>query len=157
MLKGIDHRLNADVLHALRAMGHGDLLVLSDRNFPADSVSSSTRVGRPLLMEGLSSSEAIAAILSVFPLDTFVDDYAMSMEVVDQPASRPLVQQEVDSCIAKMDGRPQPTRHVERFAFYEMAKTSYAIIQTGELRHFGCFILRKGVISPNNVTEIKPH
>ncbi len=30
MLKNIDPALNADVLHALRAMGHGDTLVISD-------------------------------------------------------------------------------------------------------------------------------
>ena len=43
MLKGIDHRLNADVLACLRAMGHGDVLILSDTNFPSDSVGSGDR------------------------------------------------------------------------------------------------------------------
>lgn len=156
MLKNIDHRLNADVLHTLRAMGHGDLLVLSDRNFPASSVSTSTTLGKPLSMENMSSAEAVAAILSVFPLDTFVDDYAMSMEVVDQPGDRPAVQKEVDDCIAKFDGRTQPTQHVERFKFYDLARTSYAIIETGELRHFGCFIFRKGVISPTDAVVVSP-
>ena len=38
MLKGIDNRLNADVLRVLRAAGHGDTIIISDTNFPADQV-----------------------------------------------------------------------------------------------------------------------
>ncbi|RPE63327.1 L-fucose mutarotase [Pacificibacter maritimus] len=156
MLKGIDHRLNADLLQALRAMGHGDLIVLCDRNFPAQSVAQDTVLKRPLMLENLSSAEATSVILSVLPLDTFVDDYAMSMEVVGDPTGRPDVQREVDSCIAKFDGRSEPTRQVERFKFYDLAKTAYAIVQTGETRFFGCFIFRKGVIRPEDVIETKP-
>ena len=73
MLKGIDPRLNADVLYALRAMGHGDYLVLSDTNFPSDSVAKETKLRRLLRMDNLTSAEAAEAILSVMPLDTFID------------------------------------------------------------------------------------
>ncbi|CUH79244.1 L-fucose mutarotase [Tritonibacter multivorans] len=156
MLKGIDHRLNAEVLAALRAAGHGDLIVLCDRNFPAATVAATTQIGRPLLMENLTSAEAAAAILSVMPLDTFVDDYAMSMEVVGDAGQRPPVQQEVDACIAKYDGRDRPTLQIERFAFYELAKSAFAIIQTGETRFFGCFVLRKGVVPPEEVVQVTP-
>ena len=156
MLKGIDHRLNADVLCALRAAGHGDLIVLCDRNFPAETVAASTQLGRPLLMENLTSAEATAAILSVFPLDTFVDDYALSMQVVGDRGARPVVQQEVDACLAKFDGRRIPTQQVERFAFYDFAKTAFAVIQTGETRFYGCFMFRKGVIPPEEVTAVSP-
>lgn len=149
MLKGIDPRLNSDVLGCLRAMGHGDVLVISDTNFPADSVARETVRGELLRMENLTCAEAIGSILSVLPLDTFVDDFAMRMEVVDAPADLPPVQAEVQEKINLAEGKPRPMIGVERFKFYDMARQSYAVIQTGERRFYGCFALRKGVIGPD--------
>ena len=149
MLKGLDPQLNADVLHCLRAMGHGDALVISDTNFPADSVARETVVGKLLRMENLTCAEAIGSILSVLPLDTFVEDFAMRMEVVDQPDELPDVQLEVQAQIDQAEGRHRPMVSVERFAFYDLARKSYAVIQTGERRFYGCFVLRKGVIGPD--------
>ena len=148
MLKGIDPRLNADVLYALRAMGHGDVLIISDTNFPADSIARETVLGELLRMENLTAAEAVQAILSVYPLDTFVDDFAGRMEVVDDPAAVPEVQAEVQAEIDIAEGRSRPMIGIERFAFYDMARDSYAVIQTGERRFYGCFMLRKGVIPP---------
>ncbi|MCU0827436.1 MAG: ribose ABC transporter [Tabrizicola sp.] len=147
MLKGIDHRLNADVLCVLRAMGHGDVLVLADLNFPSYSVSRSTVTARVLRMENLTSAQAAQAILSVMPLDTFVEDFAMRMEVVGDPAQIPAVQAEVADEIARAERRPRPMVPVERFAFYDLARRAYAVIQTGERRFYGCFMFRKGVIA----------
>ena len=76
MLKGIDPRLNADVLHVLRMMGHGDVLIIADTNFPSDSVARATVYGNLLRMDNLTAAEAVEAVLSVMPLDTFVDDFA---------------------------------------------------------------------------------
>ncbi len=149
MLKGIDNRLNADVLHTLRAMGHGDTLVLADTNFPADSIAAQTRVGTLLRMENLTAGQVAQAVLSVLPLDTFVDDFAARMEIVGDPATVPPVQTEVQAAIDAAEGRPRPMISVERFAFYEQAKQAYAVIQTGERRFYGCFIFRKGVIGPD--------
>jgi L-fucose mutarotase len=149
MLKGIDNRLNADVLHALRAMGHGDVLIVSDTNFPSESVARATVLGRLLRMENLSSAEAMRAILSVLPLDTFVDDFAGRMEVVGAPHDIPPVQAEVQAEIDRAEGRPRPMVGIERFAFYDIARRAYAVIQTGERRFYGCFMLRKGVIAPD--------
>jgi len=148
MLKGIDPRLNADVLHCLRAMGHGDTLVLSDTNFPSESVARETTLGTLLRMENLTSAEAAAAILSVMPLDTFVDDFAARMEIVGSPDEVPPVQAEVQGVIDAAEGRPRAMVSVERFAFYDAAKEAFAVIQTGERRFYGCFIFRKGVIGP---------
>jgi len=89
MLKNIDHRLNADVLATLRAMGHGDTIVLVDRNFPSQSTALETTLGMPLLMENLSAAEVTKIILSVMPVDNFVDDYALAMEVVGDANSTP--------------------------------------------------------------------
>lgn len=149
MLKGLDHRLTADVLSVLRAMGHGDVLILSDTNFPADSVARATVTGKLLRMDNLTCAQATNAILSVLPLDTFVDDFAGRMEVVGKPNEIPPVQQEVQGEIDAAEGRPRPMTSIERFAFYDMARKSYAVIQTGERRFYGCFMFRKGVIPPD--------
>jgi len=147
MLKGIDHRLNADVLYTLRAMGHGDYLIVSDTNFPADSIAAETRAGELLRMENLTAAQAINAILSVMPLDTFVDDFAGRMQVGDDPTAIPPVQAEVAAEI-KAVGEKREMQVIERFAFYDLAKGAYAVIQSGERRFYGCFMLRKGVIPP---------
>ena len=148
MLKGIDPRLNADVLHALRAMGHGDVLAIADANFPAESVARDTVLGALLRIDA-TAPEAVAAVLSVLPLDTFVDDFAARMEVVDAPGEVPPVQAEVRAAIDAAEGRPRPMVGVERFAFYDRAREAFAVIQTGERRFYGCFLLRKGVIAPD--------
>lgn len=148
MLKGIDPRLNADVLYALRAMGHGDVLVVADTNFPSDSVARDTVLGELLRMDNLTAAAAIRAILSVLPLDTFVADFAARMEVVGAAGEVPPVQAEVQQEIDRAEGRHRPMVGVERFDFYKRAREAYAVIQTGERRFYGCFLLRKGVIAP---------
>ena len=148
MLKGIDARLNADVLYVLRAMGHGDVLIIADTNFPSDSIARETVFGELLRMENLTAGEAVEAVLSVYPLDTFVEDFAGRMEIVGEPETVPPVQQEVQAAIDAAEGQPRPMIGIERFAFYDMAKNSYAVIQSGERRFYGCFMLRKGVIPP---------
>lgn len=149
MLKGIDPRLNADVLYALRAMGHGDALVIADTNFPADSIARSTTLGELLRMDNLTAAEAAEAVLSVLPLDTFVDEFAGRMEMVDTPEEIPPVQKEVQAAIDAAEGMHRALVGIERFAFYDLARESYAVIQTGERRFYGCFMFRKGVIPPD--------
>ena len=148
MLKNLDPRLNADVLYALRAMGHGDTLIIADTNFPSDSVARQTRLGRLLRMENLTCAQAAQAILSVFPLDSFVDDHAARMEMASDPATVLPVQAEVQVEIDAAEGKSWPMVSVERFDFYDRARQAYAVIQTGERRFYGCFIFRKGVIPP---------
>ena len=149
MLKGLNPLLNADVLYALRAMGHGDDLIIADTNFPSDSVARQTRLGKLLRIDNTTAAEAVAAVLSVMPLDTFVDDSAARMEIVDAPDEVPPVQQEVQQAIDAAEGEPWPMMSIERFAFYERAKQAYCVIQTGERRFYGCFAFRKGVIPPD--------
>jgi len=153
MLLRIDPALNADVLYALRAMGHGDDVVICDTNFPADSIARQTRLGRLLRMDNLTSAEAIRAVLSVLPLDSFVDHPVERMEVVGRPDEvLPIhaeVQAEIDAAARRDAGRDAwPMGSIERFAFYERAKQAYAVIVTGERRFYGCFIIKKGVIPP---------
>jgi L-fucose mutarotase len=150
MLKGIDNRLNADVLYVLRSMGHGDALAIVDTNFPADSVARATVYGDVLRMENLTAAEAVHAVLSLMPLDTFVEDFAGRMEIVGEPDTVPPVQAEVQAEIDRAEGRPRPMIGIERFDFYDRARESFAVIQTGERRFYGCVILRKGVIGPED-------
>lgn len=149
MLKGLDPRLNAEVLYALRAMGHGDTLIIADTNFPSDTIARETVLGELLRMDNLTSAQAAEAVLSVLPLDTFVDDFAGRMEIVGDPDEIAPVQAEVQTVIDAAEVKPRPMVGIERFAFYEMAKQAYAVIQTGERRFYGCFMLRKGVIPPD--------
>jgi L-fucose mutarotase len=149
MLKGIDPRLNADVLYALRAMGHGDYLIVADSNFPSQSIAGQTNLAELLRMDNLTCGQAIEAILSVMPLDTFVRDFAGRMQVVDAPDELPPVQAEVQAVIDAAEAAPRPMVGIERFRFYDIAKDAFAVIQTGERRFYGCFMLRKGVIAPD--------
>ncbi len=154
MLLRIDPALNADILYVLRAMGHGDDLVVCDTNFPADSLARHTVHGRPLRMENVTAARAVQAVLSVMPLDSFVEYPAERMEVVGNPSEIPPVQQEVqaeiDAAAQRDAGRSRwPLGSIERFAFYERARTAYAILVTGERRFYGCFVLKKGVIPPD--------
>jgi L-fucose mutarotase len=148
MLKGINPLLNADVLQALRAMGHGDDLIIADTNFPSDSVARQTVLGRLLRIDA-SAAEVVKAVLSLYPLDTFVDDSAARMEIVGKPDEIPPVQTEVQKEIDAAEGKPWPMMPVERYAFYERAKQAYCVIQTGERRFYGCFAFRKGVVPPD--------
>lgn len=149
MLKGISPLLNAEVLQALRAMGHGDDLIVADTNFPSDSIARQTRLGRLLRIDNVTAAEAVAAVLSLYPLDTFVDDAAGRMEIVGSPDEIPPVQNEVQKEIDKAEGKSWPMIPIERYAFYERAKQAYCVIQTGERRFYGCFAFRKGVIPPD--------
>ena len=147
MLKGINPLLNADVLGVLRAMGHGDDLIITDTNFPSDSVARQTVYGSLLRIDA-SAAEVVQAVLSVMPIDTFVDDAAARMEVVDEPKTILPVMIEVQDKVSAVDG-PKLMLPIERFSFYDRAKKAYAIIQTGERRFYGCFAFRKGVIGPD--------
>ena len=147
MLKGINPLLNADVLGVLRAMGHGDDLIIADTNFPSDSVARQTVYGKLLRIDA-SAADVVQAVLSVMPIDTFVDDAAARMEVVDEPKAILQVMKEVQDEVSAVDG-PNPMLPIERFTFYDRAQKAYAIIQTGERRFYGCFAFRKGVIGPD--------
>ena len=147
MLKGLDPLLNADVLYALRAMGHGDDLIFADTNFPSDSIARETVLGEVLRIDA-GLARAVEAVLSVMPVDTFVDDAAARMEVVGAPDEVPPPQAEVQQVVDRALGRSTPLMGIERFAFYDRARRAYAVIQTGERRFYGCVAFRKGVIGP---------
>jgi L-fucose mutarotase len=150
MLKGIDYRLNGNLLRALQSMGHGDTIVVVDANFPADAVGRATVLGKALTIENVGAPEAANAILSVLPLDTFVDDFAVCMEVVGEPDTVMPVMEEIQAEIDAAEGASRPMMKVDRFAFYDLAREAYAVVATSERRFYGNVMLRKGVIPPES-------
>lgn len=148
MLKHIDPLLNADLLHALRSMGHGDDIVVCDTNFPADSMARQTVYGKLLRIDA-DAGRAVRALLSIMPLDSFVDHPANRMEVSGNPKELLDVHKDVQAEIDRAEGKPWPMGSIERFAFYEAAKKSYCVLQTHERRFYGCFIFKMGVIAPD--------
>lgn len=140
MLKNIDPILTPDLLHALRAMGHGDELVIADANFPATALA--TRLVR---LDGLDGPRVARAILGLLPLDGFVPEPAFRMQVVDDADAEPPVCR-IYRELVEAEGHRLGT--IERFAFYERTKGAFVIVQTGENRLYGNMILKKGVIRP---------
>ena len=146
MLKGIDQRLSAEIVHVLMLMGHGDDLVICDVNHPAASIAADTTYGRLIDMAGCDIPTGLSAILSLMPLDTFVQSPVTGMEVVGQPGIRAPIFARVQAAVDRAEGRAIPITAVARFAFYEAARRSFAIIRTADSGPYGCFILKKGVI-----------
>lgn len=153
MLKGIDQRLSAELVHILMLMGHGDDLVICDVNHPAASIAAETTYGKLVDMAGCDIPTATAAILSLLPLDTFVDAPVARMQVVGDPYAQVPIFARMQSAIDIAENRPVPMRALERFAFYAEAKRAFAIIRTADSGPYGCFILKKGVIDLPPLSE----
>lgn len=147
MLKGIDPRLSAEVVHVLMQMGHGDDLLICDVNHPAARLARDTTHGRLIDMAGCDIPAAAAAILTLLPLDTFVPAPVTRMEVVGDPAARMPVFDRMQRVIDRAEGRAVPMQALERFAFYAAAARSFAVIRTSDPGPYGCFLLKKGVIA----------
>ena len=142
MLKGIPSLLSPELLKVLMEMGHGDTLVIGDGNFPHASIAGDSPLIR---LDGHGCAEVMDAILTLFPLDTYVDAPVSLMEVV--PGDN--VETPIWDEFAKIIEKHQPgtkIRHVERFSFYDEAKKCYAVISTGETALYANVILQKGVV-----------
>jgi L-fucose mutarotase len=150
MLKNINPLLTPELLYVMAAMGHGDELAVVDANFPAYSVARGTTNARVVPMAAVSMPEAVSAMLSLLPLDEFVDSPVRSMAGDAAPGELPEVQQEVQAVIDAAAGRHWPIGELERFAFYEAARTSYAVVLTGERRFYGNVLIKKGALAPQD-------
>ena len=141
MLKGIDPLLSGDLLHILDDMGHGDVLMLVDRNYPA------VASGRPVVRLGeVSVLRAARAILRVFPLDSFVEHPRERMEVDNDPTKMTSTQEVLLALASEYEGRQLEYGVVPRLEFYERAKSAFAVVHTLDTVPYGCFFLQKGVI-----------
>jgi L-fucose mutarotase len=146
MLKMIDPILTPDLLWVLAAMGHGDDLALVDANHPAERIARASISGKLIQLPGLTMARVAQAILTVLPIDDFEPDPIRRMQVVGAPDAIPAIQGEVQSVLTSA-GLPATMAGIDRFAFYEAAKASFAVVQVGDLRPYGCFLLRKGVLT----------
>ncbi|OYU39812.1 MAG: fucose-binding protein [Pseudorhodobacter sp. PARRP1] len=146
MLKGIDRHLSAELVHVLMLMGHGDTMVICDVNHPAATIAAKTTHGRLVDMVGCDIPTGLAAILTLMPLDTFVDAPVARMQVVGNPGAQVPVFGLVQAVVDAAEGRAITVEALERFAFYEAAGRAFAIVRTSDPGPYGCFIVKKGVV-----------
>ena len=135
MLQGIDPLLTGELLAGLDAMGHSDAICLADAHFPADRLAE-----RLLVLPGVRTPDLLRAVCSVLPLD---DTPAVDLMTSADGAVLP-VQQEL---MAAAGVDESGVSFVDRHAFYDVARSSYLIVRTGETRTYGNVVVRKGVVS----------
>lgn len=140
MLIGLDPLLGPDLLHALRAMGHGDDIALVDANFPA-----AANARRLVRLDDADLPRALAAILEVLPIDDFEREPAVGMAVVGDAARREPVHADIERLLGSATP-PTKLALVERHAFYARTRNAFAVVATGERRFYGNVILRKGTL-----------
>ena len=142
MLKGVPPLIGPPLLDSLARMGHGDVLLVVDENYPAYAA------GVPVhRVDGIGVERAIEAVLALLPIDTFVDAPVFRMHPVGEPDVVTAVQDRVHRLIERIEGRTIDVEPVERMDFYARARRSFAILATGEHEPYGCFGLTKGVLS----------
>jgi L-fucose mutarotase len=141
VLKNVHPVLTGSLLSLLDRMGHGDVLGLVDRNFPA------YRYGAPVIdFRGVDTAVAAEALLSVFPVDSFVEEAVHRMEIDGSPDEITAATEALQKAADSAEGRSVRIASVERFAFYEQARPVSAFVQTGETIPYSCYLLRKGVV-----------
>lgn len=141
MLKNIDPLLNAELLGHLRAMGHGDVLALVDRNYPAASSAQ-----RLVVLSGVDIVAAAEAIFSVMPVDAFVEPALLRMGAVGDEETVQPVHADLQRVVDAAEGRSVASAALERFDFYRKAAEAYLTVATTEARPYGCFLVTKGVV-----------
>lgn len=144
MLKNIPPILSPELLKTLCEMGHSDRIVIADGNFPAESMGINCKVIRA---DGHGVPELLDAILTLLPLDTYVEKPVSLMQVMEGDTAETPIWEEYKKIVAKHDERGAAAiGEIERFAFYEEAKTAYAIVATGERAVYANVMLQKGVV-----------
>jgi len=142
MLYNINPILSPRLLYVLRAMGHGDEIAIVDANFPAQNIAKEC-----IRLDGLSATQVASAILSLMPLDNFVEYPAHTMQSVNESEPHPITR-EFQTIINEEADHSALLKELERFAFYERTRNAFAVVQTGERRLYGNLILKKGVLKP---------
>lgn len=145
MLLGVPQILSPELLKVLCEMGHSDRIVISDGNFPAESMGRNCRVIRA---DGHGVPELLDAILTVIPLDSYTEHPVNLMEVMPGDPVKTPIWDEYREIVARHDGRgAAAVGNIERFRFYEEAKKAYCIVATGEKAVYANVMLQKGVIT----------
>lgn len=146
MLKGIPKILSPELLKVLCEMGHSDRIVIADGNFPSETMGKDAKVIR---CDGHGVPELLDAILTVFPLDSYVEKPVTLMELMDCDKGKIAtpIWDEYRAIVAKHDERgAAAVGNIDRFDFYDEAKKCYAIIATGEGAVYANVMIQKGVV-----------
>lgn len=142
MLKGISKIVSPEIVKTLCEMGHGDEIVIADGNFPAETFGK-----RVIRADGIGGAEMLKAVLSLIPLDTYSDPNMILMRLMDCDKGKinPVIWNEYEK-IAKAEDENVRIGNIDRFEFYDRAKTAFAVIATGEEAVYANIILKKGVV-----------
>jgi L-fucose mutarotase len=143
MLKRIPPLISPELLLVLAQMGHGDELVIADANFPATSMAH-----RLVRADGVGAVALLEAVLTLLPIDTFVNEPAHVMRRVDQPEAPAPIWTDFQKALDSSEGRHVSMGQLPRHDFYARAQTAFAIVATGETALYGNIIIAKGVIAP---------
>lgn len=140
MLKGISPLISPELLEVMARMGHGDELILADAHFPGESFNDFV-----IRADGLRIPDLLAAILPLFELDSYVDHPLAMMAAVEGDTLDPAVEESYLKAIHQTNPNVAPIERIDRFAFYERARSAFAVVMTGETAKYGNIILKKGV------------
>lgn len=140
MLKGISPIISPELLKSLASMGHGDEIILADAHFPGESINSNV-----LRADGLKIPDLLEAILPLFELDSYVSCPVIMMAPVVGDQLDPAVERAYLDKIQKEVPSITAVERINRFAFYERAKSTFAVVITGETAKYGNILLKKGV------------
>jgi L-fucose mutarotase len=139
MLKGIHRCISPELLKVMAEMGHGDEIILADAHFPAHSVNP-----RVLRANGLDVTTMLEGMLPLLETDSYDAPFVM-MAAVEGDQLDPAVEEQYMAVIRRHVPSAQAPQRIDRFAFYERARSAYAVVVTGELRKYGNLLVKKGV------------
>ena len=151
MLKGIDPRVTPELMDCLTRLGHGDEIVIADRNFPSASTAASCQMPQVIRMPGMMAPDVVEVITGLMPIDSFTDYGALRMEIDGKPDEMNDAHTEVFDILSRVAPPGTGLKSIERQAFYAQAKRAFAVVSCSEDRPYGCFILRMGVVFPDDV------
>ncbi len=144
MLVGISPVVGPELLSVLCRMGHGDEIVLADAHFPGETFNN-----RVLRADGIRIPDLLDGILPLFVLDPYVEKPLIMMAAVEGDTLDPAVGASYRTVVDKYWPDTPEIDRIDRFAFYERAKSAFAVVMTGETAKYGNIILKKGVTPIN--------
>ena len=141
MLKGIPSIISPELLKILMEMGHGDEIIIADGNFPGASLAN-----KWVWLDGHNGPEVLEAVLKVFPLDTYADNFVLMEKMECDKDMEIPVWKDYERIAAAGDKGFSKMTHIDRFEFYERTKRAYAVIATSETAQYANILLKKGLV-----------
>jgi L-fucose mutarotase len=138
MLIGLSPLLGPDLLHTMRAMGHGDEIALVDGNYPA-----AEHARRLIRADGIHLLPMLRAMLKLFPVEA-----AYRASLNNDPAQRGVIHHALDD-LAATSAQGFSMTPLAGEQLYPRIRSAYAIIATSEPELFANVILRKAALAPS--------